>query len=219
MHWDWEQLTQDCELYCLLEMSKINEQILKNMNMSVFVCFRLYPVGITVQRHPVKDIILQNYHIPAGVSEHNAAHSYQFSLSHLPTAHSLLHQRSQVCWPSPQTMVQACLYPMGRSSLVFEEPLRFNPSRWSGSREGAAFRSLAFGFGPRQCVGRRIAENELQLLLMNVSWSRVGMSMTMKQGWEDGLVFRMEGEPDDLQTLLLLRPRWSFWLKGSRMIK
>lgn len=29
---------------------------------------RLYPVGITVQRMPVKDIVLQNYHVPAGVS-------------------------------------------------------------------------------------------------------------------------------------------------------
>ncbi|XP_020492800.3 cytochrome P450 11C1 [Labrus bergylta] len=99
---------------------------------------RLYPVGTTVQRYPIKDIVLQNYHIPAG------------------------------------TMVQACLYPMGRSSEVFEDPLRFNPGRWGSSRregqsvEGAGFRSLAFGFGARQCVGRRIAENEMQLLLMHI---------------------------------------------------
>ncbi|XP_015236666.1 PREDICTED: cytochrome P450 11B, mitochondrial-like [Cyprinodon variegatus] len=100
---------------------------------------RLYPVGITVQRYPVRDIILQNYHIPAG------------------------------------TMVQACLYPMGRSSQVFEDPLRFDPGRWCGSNkddgrrgEGQGFRSLAFGFGARQCVGRRIAENEMQLLLMHI---------------------------------------------------
>ncbi|XP_029959623.1 cytochrome P450 11B, mitochondrial-like [Salarias fasciatus] len=96
---------------------------------------RLYPVGITVQRYPVKDIVLQNYHIPAG------------------------------------TMVQACLYPMGRSAQVFEDPLRFDPARWGSSREegrGGGFRSLAFGFGARQCVGRRIAENEMQLLLMHI---------------------------------------------------
>ncbi|XP_028327645.1 cytochrome P450 11C1 isoform X2 [Gouania willdenowi] len=100
---------------------------------------RLYPVGITVQRYPVKDIVLQNYHIPAG------------------------------------TMVQACLYPMGRSAEVFEDPLSFNPARWSTSKEGGqpegggrGFRSLAFGFGARQCVGRRIAENEMQLVLMHI---------------------------------------------------
>uniref|UniRef100_UPI0037E9405B cytochrome P450 11C1 n=1 Tax=Semicossyphus pulcher TaxID=241346 RepID=UPI0037E9405B len=99
---------------------------------------RLYPVGTTVQRYPIKDIVLQNYHIPAG------------------------------------TMVQACLYPLGRSADVYEDPQRFNPGRWSSSREegqsveGAGFRSLAFGFGARQCVGRRIAENEMQLLLMHI---------------------------------------------------
>ncbi|XP_070822096.1 cytochrome P450 11C1 [Chaetodon trifascialis] len=99
---------------------------------------RLYPVGTTVQRYPIKDIVLQNYHIPAG------------------------------------TMVQACLYPLGRSAEVFEDPQRFDPSRWVSSREeghggeGTGFRSLAFGFGARQCVGRRIAENEMQLLLMHI---------------------------------------------------
>lgn len=74
---------------------------------------------------------------------------------------------------SPQTLVQACIYPMGRSEKVFEDPLRFDPSRWSreeGQRvEAAGFRSLAFGFGARQCIGRRIAESEMQLLLMHVS--------------------------------------------------
>ncbi|CAL8359833.1 unnamed protein product [Arctogadus glacialis] len=103
---------------------------------------RLYPVGITVQRYPIRDIVLQNYHIPAG------------------------------------TMVQVCLYPLGRSPKIFQEPERFDPMRWArggGQRppgeaggEGAGFRSLAFGFGARQCVGRRIAENEMQLFLMHI---------------------------------------------------
>uniref|UniRef100_A0A665V463 steroid 11beta-monooxygenase n=1 Tax=Echeneis naucrates TaxID=173247 RepID=A0A665V463_ECHNA len=102
-------------------------------------CFRLYPVGITVNRMPVKDIILQNYRVPAG------------------------------------TTVSVCLYPMGRSSDVFDDPMRFDPGRWSSGKGGqriSGFRSLAFGFGARQCVGRRIAENEMQLLLMHVSDSR-----------------------------------------------
>ncbi|KAJ8392795.1 hypothetical protein AAFF_G00069990 [Aldrovandia affinis] len=101
---------------------------------------RLYPVGITVQRYPIRDIIIQNYHIPAG------------------------------------TLVQACLYPMGRSKDVFREPEKFEPTRWETSNQdvageaspGTGFRSLAFGFGARQCVGRRIAENEMQLLLFHI---------------------------------------------------
>ncbi|KAG9334317.1 hypothetical protein JZ751_008299, partial [Albula glossodonta] len=101
---------------------------------------RLYPVGITVQRYPIRDIIIQNYHIPAG------------------------------------TLVQVCLYPMGRSNDIFWEAERFEPARWEKSgqkrleEEGSnsTFRSLPFGFGVRQCVGRRIAENEIQLLLFHV---------------------------------------------------
>uniref|UniRef100_A0A673BSB6 steroid 11beta-monooxygenase n=1 Tax=Sphaeramia orbicularis TaxID=375764 RepID=A0A673BSB6_9TELE len=116
---------------------------------------RLYPVGITVQRYPIRDIVIQNYHIPAG------------------------------------TAVQACLYPMGRSAEVFNDPQRFDPGRWGDNRvegkrgrgadggEGAGFRSLAFGFGARQCVGRRIAENEMQLLLMHILLSfRLSVSST-----------------------------------------
>nr|AOE48698.1 11-beta-hydroxylase [Monopterus albus] len=98
---------------------------------------RLYPVAITVQRRPVKDVVLQNYHIPAG------------------------------------TMVQVCLYPLGRSAEVFDNPERFDPERWCSIREGGqrpelGFRFMAFGLGARQCVGRRIAENQMQLLLMRV---------------------------------------------------
>ena len=29
---------------------------------------RLYPVGLTVQRYPARDVVLHNYRVPAGVS-------------------------------------------------------------------------------------------------------------------------------------------------------
>uniref|UniRef100_A0A8C1V318 steroid 11beta-monooxygenase n=1 Tax=Cyprinus carpio TaxID=7962 RepID=A0A8C1V318_CYPCA len=119
---------------------------------------RLYPVGITVQRYPVRDIVLQNYRVPAG------------------------------------TLVQVCLYPLGRSPEVFECPERFEPSRWAASGEG--FRSLAFGFGSRQCVGRRIAENEMQLLLLHILRNfRLTVSSTEELNTKYTLILLPESPP------------------------
>ncbi|XP_056618178.1 cytochrome P450 11B, mitochondrial-like isoform X1 [Triplophysa dalaica] len=134
---------------------------------------RLYPVGITVQRYPVKDIILQNYHVPAG------------------------------------TLVQVCLYPLGRSHEVFESPQRFDPARWGGADRGrdtenvtlktgsgGGFRSLAFGFGSRQCVGRRIAENEMQLLLLHILRNfRLSVSSTEELNTKYTLILQPESPP------------------------
>ncbi|XP_048214426.1 cytochrome P450 11B2, mitochondrial-like [Perognathus longimembris pacificus] len=64
------------------------------------------------------------------------------------------------------TSVQVYLYSMGRSPAVFQSPERFNPQRWLGER--LPFRHLAFGFGVRQCLGRRLAEAETLLLLHHV---------------------------------------------------
>ncbi|CAB1334392.1 unnamed protein product, partial [Coregonus sp. 'balchen'] len=96
---------------------------------------RLYPVGITVQRYPVRDIVIQNYHIPAGESG-------------------------------------------------------------EGAGRGGGFRSLAFGFGARQCVGRRIAENEMQLLLMHILLSfRLSVSSSEELSTKYTLILQPETPP------------------------
>ncbi|XP_048215179.1 cytochrome P450 11B2, mitochondrial-like [Perognathus longimembris pacificus] len=91
---------------------------------------RLYPISGILEKVPDSDVVLQNYHIPAG------------------------------------TTVHFLQYSMGRSPAVFERPERFNPQRWLGER--LPFRHLAFGFGLRQCLGRRLAEMEMLLLLHHV---------------------------------------------------
>ncbi|XP_059498924.1 cytochrome P450 11B, mitochondrial-like [Stegostoma tigrinum] len=92
---------------------------------------RLYPIGLTLQRYPVRDIVIQNYHIPAG------------------------------------TMVMAGLYTMGRSPEIFPEPERYNPGRWLTSDRNY-FQAVNFGFGMRQCIGRRIAEAEIGIFLIHI---------------------------------------------------
>ncbi|XP_051917356.1 cholesterol side-chain cleavage enzyme, mitochondrial [Hippocampus zosterae] len=65
------------------------------------------------------------------------------------------------------TLVQLGLYAMGRNPKVFYRPEQYQPSRWLRT-ESHYFRSLSFGFGPRQCIGRRIAEAEMQIFLIHM---------------------------------------------------
>lgn len=56
---------------------------------------------------------------------------------------------------------------MGRDPKVFFRPEQYQPARWLRT-ETQYFKSLGFGFGPRQCLGRRIAEAEMQIFLIHV---------------------------------------------------
>ncbi|XP_072458971.1 cytochrome P450 11B2, mitochondrial isoform X2 [Notamacropus eugenii] len=64
------------------------------------------------------------------------------------------------------TLVHIFLYSMGRSPEVWARPEHYDPSRWLAPKiEASNFRLLFFGFGIRQCIGRRIAETEMLLFL------------------------------------------------------
>ncbi|XP_017501748.2 25-hydroxyvitamin D-1 alpha hydroxylase, mitochondrial isoform X1 [Manis javanica] len=67
------------------------------------------------------------------------------------------------------TLVTLCHYATSRDPAQFPEPNSFHPARWLG--EGPAphpFASLPFGFGKRSCMGRRLAELELQMALAQI---------------------------------------------------
>ena len=53
---------------------------------------------------------------------------------------------------------------------VFNEPLKFDPSRWiqQDTNNINRFASLPFGHGPRMCLGRRVAEQEIYITLIKV---------------------------------------------------
>ncbi|XP_062468836.1 cytochrome P450 11B, mitochondrial-like isoform X2 [Pezoporus occidentalis] len=65
------------------------------------------------------------------------------------------------------TLCQVSLYAMGRSPDVFPQPHRYDPWRWVANGD-KSFKALAFGFGARQCIGRRLAEAEMMLFLIHV---------------------------------------------------
>ena len=67
------------------------------------------------------------------------------------------------------TLVFVNIFSPSRDSRYFTSPDQFVPSRWLEEKEKShPFSSLPFGFGPRMCYGRRIAELELYLLLVQV---------------------------------------------------
>lgn len=66
--------------------------------------------------------------------------------------------------------MQVATYAMGREPSYFSNPDKFDPTRWlEKSKNSTHFRYLGFGWGIRQCLGRRIAELEMTILLINVS--------------------------------------------------
>lgn len=55
-----------------------------------------------------------------------------------------------------------------QQAKFFNEPEAFKPERWlrkNNAGPGHEFASLPFGFGPRMCVGKRISESEMYVLM------------------------------------------------------
>ncbi|XP_008057052.2 sterol 26-hydroxylase, mitochondrial [Carlito syrichta] len=69
------------------------------------------------------------------------------------------------------TQFVLCHYVVSRDPSIFSEPESFQPYRWLKNSQPDAHRiqhpfgSVPFGYGVRACLGRRIAELEMQLLL------------------------------------------------------
>ncbi|XP_071958333.1 cytochrome P450 27C1-like [Antedon mediterranea] len=69
------------------------------------------------------------------------------------------------------TNVRTENYAMSRSEEVFENANEFQPERWLRENVDSklnAFASLPFGFGTRMCIGKRLAEMEVRILLAKI---------------------------------------------------
>jgi len=104
------------------------------------------------------------------------------------------------------TFMLVSSYTMGRCPELFPDPTSILPHRWSRQSSSSSvrrqmmFSSLPFGHGARGCVGRRLAENQIHLLISRVvqEW-RVSTSSTVEY------TTRMVGLPSH-KVLLNLEP-------------
>lgn len=71
---------------------------------------------------------------------------------------------------------------MVRDESLFEEADKVKPERWirslSTKQQRNPFSFTPFGFGPRMCIGRRVAELEMELMLARVFYRTTNNVMT-----------------------------------------
>ncbi|XP_045470444.1 cytochrome P450 315a1, mitochondrial-like [Harmonia axyridis] len=65
------------------------------------------------------------------------------------------------------TLIVMSIYSTGRDERYFDNPLEFLPERWNRENKSRVTRqaSLPFAMGSRSCVGKKLAEYELQTML------------------------------------------------------
>ncbi|RDD36292.1 Cytochrome P450 10 [Trichoplax sp. H2] len=99
---------------------------------------RLQPIALALPRAIDSDLVLSGYKVPA------------------------------------KTLVMIASYVMSRDESVFPNSSQYMPERWlrGSNREGynsdSRFQYLPFGFGPRMCIGKRVAEMEIHTLLLKL---------------------------------------------------
>src|ERR1700761_3767501 len=66
-------------------------------------------------------------------------------------------------WVPKGVVVETNIYTTARDPNVFPNPSQFDPSRWEHATNEMRHMSRPFSYGPRNCVGRHLAEMNLTL--------------------------------------------------------
>lgn len=101
----------------------------------------------------------------------------------------------------PGQLILISIYAMARNSNYFKNPEAFLPNRWIRNKGGInhSFASLPFGFGVRSCIGKRLAENQMEYLIQKL-FGRFKISVLNEK--PVGMKMKMIGIPD---TKILFR--------------
>ncbi|XP_070548935.1 cytochrome P450 27C1-like [Ptychodera flava] len=78
------------------------------------------------------------------------------------------------------TAIVGQMWLMSRDPKCFSDPLEFRPERWIRVEKEHfyGFKSLPFGYGPRMCIGKRLAELEIYLTLARLCQNFILTSTT-----------------------------------------
>ncbi|XP_076344520.1 cytochrome P450 315a1, mitochondrial-like isoform X2 [Tachypleus tridentatus] len=141
-------------LYMLAKHFKFQERLVEELN-------EVVPSGEVVGEHHIQHLNL----LKAAIKE---------TLRLYPVAPFLTRTLSQDAvlngYKIPAgKLILMSLYTTGRDAKYFPNPNQFLPDRWLRNRDIHdvinTFASLPFGYGPRSCIGRRVAEIQMELFL------------------------------------------------------
>ncbi|XP_041346700.1 1,25-dihydroxyvitamin D(3) 24-hydroxylase, mitochondrial-like [Gigantopelta aegis] len=148
--------TSNTVLWILYELARhrdIQEKLLKELN-------DVIPPG----QQPTYEHIKQTHYLKAIVRESLRIHPAVISINR-----RLSHDTVILGYQVPAGMhVMLFGYGMSLSGEVFDNPKEFRPERWlrqNRTSSLASFASMPFGIGARGCLGRRVAELEMYLVL------------------------------------------------------
>lgn len=153
-----EELNREARILLATPHSPVTKNVLNDAQYAKAVLkesLRLRPVSVGIGRTLDNDAEFSGYTVPKGVRVQNKFYFYFIIVL--------------------QTVVVSQNQVSCRSQQYFKEPNEFKPERWMKChptyKQPHPFLSLPFGHGPRSCIARRLAEQNMLILILKVKKS------------------------------------------------
>ncbi|KAF8795078.1 putative cytochrome P450 301a1 like protein [Argiope bruennichi] len=161
----WRKFVKNSDIYSEIAFKYINKAMsnLESIEANEDKPFTLLQAMLIEKKLDIRDImvVIADF-LMAGIE--TTAHSAGFLLYHLarnPDKQEILYQEIVKLLPIPYTELFT-------HERYFEEPFQFIPERWLNKKKMHPYAFMPFGFGVRSCIGRRLAEMEITLLVAEI---------------------------------------------------